>query len=87
MLVWDQYRIEGSIRRRRRADGADVIKDFKEGIDRRYIDGVYDDPTFDMLNIRQAKDGVVIDFGGAHEIRIENLAKADFTFDAIILLT
>lgn len=69
-----------------RVDGADVINDFEDGIDRLYIDGVYDEATFDTLNIRQAKDDLVIDFGGAHEIRIENLAKADFTFDDIILL-
>jgi Ca2+-binding RTX toxin-like protein len=69
-----------------RTDGKDVINDFADGIDRLYIEGVFNQETFDELEIRQAKDDVIVDFGGGNSIRIENLEKANFTFDDIILL-
>jgi len=69
-----------------RTDRADVIRDFEDGMDRLYIEGVYNQATFDELDIRQAKGDVVIDFGHGNEIRIEDMTKANFTFDDIIVL-
>lgn len=69
-----------------RKDGSDVIRNFEDGSDRLYIDGVFSQETFDALDIRASKGDVVIDFGKGNEIRIENLDLANFTFDDIILL-
>lgn len=70
----------------RKTDHADVIRDFEDGMDRLYIDGVYNQATFDELNIRQAKGDVMIDFGHGNVIRIEDMAKANLSFEDIIVL-
>jgi Ca2+-binding RTX toxin-like protein len=69
-----------------RTDDADRIEGFEDGMDRLYIEGVYNQATFDELDIRQAKGDVIIDFGHGNEIRIEDMTKANFTFDDMILL-
>lgn len=69
-----------------RADDADVIRDFEDGMDRLFIEGVYNQATFDELDIRQAKGDVSIDFGHGNEIRIEDMTKANFAFDDMIVL-
>lgn len=69
-----------------RTDGKDVINDFEDGMDRLYIEGVYNQATFDELDIRQAMGDVIIDFGNGNRIRIEDLTKANFSFEDIILL-
>jgi hypothetical protein len=63
-----------------------VINDFEDGMDRLHIEGVYNQATFDELDIRQAKGDVIIDLGHGNEIRIEDLTKANFSFEDIILL-
>lgn len=63
-----------------------MINDFEDGMDRLHIEGVYNQATFDELDIRQAKGDVIIDLGHGNEIRIEDLTKANFSFEDIILL-
>lgn len=70
----------------KRTDGKDVINDFEDGVDRLYIEGVFNQASFDELDIRQAQGDVVIDFGNGNEIRIEDMTKVNFAFEDIILL-
>jgi Ca2+-binding RTX toxin-like protein len=70
----------------KRTDGKDVINDFEDGMDRLFIEGVFNEAAFDKLDIRQAKGDVIIDFGDGNEIRVEDMSKGNFTFDDIIVL-
>jgi len=63
----------------KRTDGKDVINDFEDGMDRLSIAGVYNQETFDELDIRQAKNDLIVDFGNGNEIRIKDMAMANFT--------
>lgn len=69
-----------------RTEGIDQVDDFEDGADRICIYGVYDQATFDALDIRQAKGEVIINLGRGNEIRIEDLTKLNFTFEDMIQL-
>ncbi|MDB5524170.1 MAG: hemolysin-type calcium-binding repeat family protein [Rhizobium sp.] len=65
--------------------GKDRVTDFKDGVDHIRSDMVQTQQQFDNLDIKQAGDNVVIDFGAGEKLILEHFTMAKLDFNDFVI--